>query len=361
MGIELPRELADVAAATGLSWPQADEDELHAQATAWRGAQNELTALAAEADRTASAAAGALTGPSADAAREMWAGFVDPDRGHLTLAAKGAGEAADRLTHAAEQVAAAKVEMVRQLVDAAKNRDAASAAAEAGHPTALLGLAPVLKGTAANLAILTTNVETAVGPGGGAGSPGGPGSAEAGRGGVLGSAFGAVDGLVSGARGAATTGGLLDVNPGTHTPEGQSGLLSAVTGLPSHVLSAVDSPLPEAPLLRPVDDRPMPPVEPSTGLDHPVPGLGTDLDHPVSSLEPGASEGGPVPSAVPEPGTGPIRTGHYSGFLAHGGFDDVPTPPAGIPGGTVAAGFAEGAPASLPSPGPDLNTAPTPR
>ena len=441
MGIELPEELAEVAAATGLSWPQADEDELHAQAAAWRGAQNELTALAAEADRTASAAAGALTGPAADAARGMWAEFVDPDRGHLTLAAKGAGEAADRLAHAAEQVATAKVEMVRQLVDAAKNQDAASAAAEAGHPTALLGLAPILKGTAANLALLTSGLETTLGPGGGPGSPdggllggggsgspdggllggllaggsdspgsgdggggllgggllgggggsgspgsggagegllgggllgggsgspgsgdagggllgggggsGSPGSGDAGGGllggGLLGGAVDAVTGAVlpgepgsaAGGGGLASmvsaAGGLLDVNPGARTPEGQGDLLSAVTGLPGHVLSAVDSPLPEAPLLRPVDDHPVPVVP------DPV------ADHPASPVGPG---GDPL-----EPGTGPIRTGHYGGFLAPGGFDDVPTPPAGIPGGTVAAGFA-------PASSPDLHTAPTPR
>ncbi|GAA5168581.1 glycohydrolase toxin TNT-related protein [Amycolatopsis dongchuanensis] len=523
MGIELPKDLADLAAATGLAWPQADEDKLREQATAWRDAQNELTALAAEADGTASAAAAALTGPSADAARGMWAEFVHPDRGHLTLAAQGAGEAADRLEHAAEQVAAAKVEMVRHLVDAAKNRDAAEVAAAAGHPAALLGLDTVLKGTAANLGALSSDLAAAVGGGG----------------------VGGVE--------------LLHVNPGARMGDG-GGLLSAVTGLPGGVLSTVDDGLSGGGLLQPAHGGGLPvhgvagladgavrgvagltdgavhgvagaageavhgvagltdgavrgvagaagetvrgvagladgavhgvagaageTVHGVAGLTdgavrgvagaagetvhgvagladgavhgvagaaggtvhgvaglaegvvpgvagaageavHGVAGLADGAVHGVAGLADGAVPGvagaageavhgaardaavglsglardAAVPAAPPGPaadaarlpgfgpaaglpgsvgevasglagapdaaalpgdsafaggspdlGTGPIRTGQYGGFLAPGGFDDVPTPPAGIPGGTVASGFAEGAPAPYPSP-----------
>jgi hypothetical protein len=321
MGIELPQELADVAAATGLSWPQADEDKLREQASAWRDAQEKLTALATDADTTAGAVTGALTGPSADAARGMWSGFVHPDHGHLTLAARGAGEAADRLTHAADQVGTAKVEMVRQLVDAAKNRDAAQTAASAGHPTALLGLDTVLHGTAANLSSLTNGLVGAVGPDGGSAPE------------------------------------LVDPNPGAHSAHGQGGLLSTVTGVPGHLLTASPSDqqsFEDRPLLQPVHDAV---VGVSSLGDKALPGLG-DAVAPVAEL-PGTAvsaapltaadvpvrEAAPTPDPVADGGTGPIRIGQYGGFLAPGGFDEVPTPPTGtphIPGGTVASGFADG-------------------
>ncbi|TNC20658.1 WXG100-like domain-containing protein, partial [Amycolatopsis alkalitolerans] len=333
MGIELPPELADVAAATGLSWPQADEDKLRAQADAWRGAQSKLHSLAADADHTAGGAIGALSGPSADAARTMWSDFVHPDKGKLTLAAQGAGAAADRLTHAADQVGSAKVEMIRQLTDAAKNQDAAHAAASAGHPSALLGVDTVLHGTAANLSSLTHGLAGAIGPGGG-GRP-----------------------------------ELVDPNPGVHSPHGQGGLLSAVTGVPAHLLApAGDDPsFEDSPLLRPVHDvtagavgtagsavagvappdaapgltgaSPPPAVDDPGGITPPagVPG-------PVGAASGAVADTGPPPGLNADAGTGPIQTGHYDGFLAHGGFDNVPTPPSGhhLPGGTVASGFAGG-------------------
>ena len=341
MGIELPAELAEVAAATGMSWPQADEDKLRAQAGAWRDAQGKLTALAGEADQAVHGAVSALTGPSADAASKKWAGFVHPDSGHLTAAASGAGAAADRLDHAAEQVGRAKVEMVRQLVDAAKNRDAAQAAASAGHPTALLGLDTVLRGTATNLSSLTHGLAGAVGPDGG-----GP---------------------------VAPSPDVVDPHPGAHTQQGQGGLLSAVTGLPGHLVSTVDSTLgddgsllgdrsPAAPLLAggplvhaatgPPADAPggsvlgdspggalglqPPAVDPSA---NPLPPVAPPPAHPVQSIVDGA-DAGTGPLQVPQP------PGHYGGLLHSGGFDDVPTPATGTPGfrgGTVASGFTDAA------------------
>ncbi|MDI5980175.1 hypothetical protein QDK53_28535, partial [Amycolatopsis magusensis] len=134
MGIELPSELAAVAAEVGLAWPQADEDALLEQAGAWREAERQLSALASEADVVASEALTALSGDAGELARRAWTGFADADTGQLVAAARGAGQAALRLEHAAAEIGAAKVEMVRQLVDAAKNRDAALAAADAGHP-----------------------------------------------------------------------------------------------------------------------------------------------------------------------------------------------------------------------------------
>ncbi|AXB47054.1 TNT domain-containing protein [Amycolatopsis albispora] len=166
MGIELPGELAEVAAAVGLAWPEADEDALLEQAGAWREAERQLSALASEADLVASEALTALSGEAGELARRAWAGFADADTGQLVAAARGAGQAALRLEHAAAEIGAAKVEMVRQLVDAAKNRDAALAAADAGHPAAALGVDTVLTGVAANLGAVADRLTTAIGPGG---------------------------------------------------------------------------------------------------------------------------------------------------------------------------------------------------
>ncbi|HJQ45371.1 MAG TPA: hypothetical protein VJ870_03460, partial [Amycolatopsis sp.] len=355
MGIELPAELADVAAATGLSWPQADEDKLRQQAGAWREAQGKLTALAGEADQSVNGALAALTGPSAGAASKKWAGFVHPDSGHLTAAAGGAGEAADRLDHAAEQVGQAKVEMVRQLVDAAKNRDAARAAASGGHPTALLGLDSVLSGTATNLSSLTHGLAGAVGPDGG----------------------GPVSALTN----------VVDPNPGAHTRQGQGGLLSAVTGLPAHAVSTVDSTLGgDSSLLGHqghgdslVGDRGAAgsllgdrgpgnsllghgPLADSPGIGplglQPPDARPVDVPPPLANPHPGSSF---VDS--PEAGTGPIQvpqpSAQHGGAVHAGGFADAPTPPTGTPqfrGGTVASGFTDAAY----SPPPQVPAAPPP-
>lgn len=393
MGIELPRELAEVAAATGLSWPQADEDKLREQAKAWRDAQSRLSSLAADADRTAGDAVGALSGTAAEAAGRQWSGFVDPDHGRLTTAARGAGEAADRLDHAAEQVGAAKVEMVRQLVGAAKDADAAHAAASAGHPTALLGLDSVLKGTATNLSAVTDGLANALGPGGGASAPG----------------------------------PVVDPHPGAHTSAGQQGLLSAVTGLPGHVLSAGDAvatPLVDrvgdtvdkAPLagnvvsdtVAPIADHAAGAVEHTgsavghagSALDHTgstaghaVDDLaGATVEHAGSAIGHTGSAAGhavddltgstmdtprqlpqllptstaPLPTGgagqFPHPQDPPMPAPSHGGFVHSSGFADAPTPPAGVPqahpaapyypGGTVASGFTDAAFSPPPAAGP---------
>src|SRR2546430_4714715 len=113
MGIELPPELAAVAARVGVSWPQADEDKMRQSAQAWRDAGTKLTNLTRDADHTARTALNAVHGQTGHAARRHWSGFVQPDTGHLTAAAKGCHDAADRLDHGADQVGAAKVEIGR--------------------------------------------------------------------------------------------------------------------------------------------------------------------------------------------------------------------------------------------------------
>ncbi|HEX4702797.1 MAG TPA: hypothetical protein VH352_11765, partial [Pseudonocardiaceae bacterium] len=162
MGIELPAELADVAAAAGVQWPQADEEAMRASAKAWRVAGTKTSALATEADGTANKALAAVQGSAGSAAQQHWHTFVAPDTGHLTGSAAGCLAAADRLDHAADQVGAAKVDIVRHLVNLAKNTDAANSAAAASHPTALAVLTTAVHGTAANVAQVNHTLTTTI-------------------------------------------------------------------------------------------------------------------------------------------------------------------------------------------------------
>lgn len=164
MGIELPPELADVAAQAGVAWPEADEEAMARQAEAWRDTATSMSTLATDADTTARAALSAMTGDTATAASTEWKAFVEPDTGHVTSLVKDANTAANRLEHAADQVGAAKVEIVRNLVGLAQNQDAAQAAASAGHPFALAGLDTAVRGTAANVANIESQLVTAVHP-----------------------------------------------------------------------------------------------------------------------------------------------------------------------------------------------------
>ena len=164
MGIELPEELAGVARTAGVHWPQADEDKLRASAQAWRDAGGKLDTLTTDSDGTARGTLSHMRGAAGDAADRHWSAFVRPDTGHLTATAKGCTAAADRLDHAANQVGAAKTEIVRQLVSLARNSDAAHAAAASGHPTALAGLDTYVKGTAANVATINQSLVHAVRP-----------------------------------------------------------------------------------------------------------------------------------------------------------------------------------------------------
>ena len=167
MGIELPPELADVAARANVAWPEADEEAMARSAQAWRDAATSMSTLATDADTTARSALSSVSGEAADRAAAEWKTFVEPDSGHLTAAVRGCHDAADRLENAATQVGAAKVEIVRNLVGLAQNTDAAHAAAAAGHPTALAGLDTAVRGTAANVAHIETQLVSAVQPGAG--------------------------------------------------------------------------------------------------------------------------------------------------------------------------------------------------
>lgn len=161
MGIELPAELTAIAAKAGVSWPKADEDAMRSSATAWREAGDKIKSLGTTSDGAANRALGGMSGGTGDAARGRWAKVVAPD-GDFHRAARGCHAAADRLDHAATQVGAAKVQIVRELVALAKNNDAAAASANAGNPAALLGLDTLTKGAAANVANLQSTLTSAI-------------------------------------------------------------------------------------------------------------------------------------------------------------------------------------------------------
>jgi hypothetical protein len=161
MGIELPAELRDVAARAGARWPEADEDAMRRSASAWRDAAKSVTGLARDADSTAHGALSAMQGPTSDAARRQWSGFVG-EGGQLPRSVRECTAAADRLDHAADQIGAAKVQMVRELVSLAKNTGAAEKVAAAGNPQALAGMDTVVRGASANLAQLHSRLASAV-------------------------------------------------------------------------------------------------------------------------------------------------------------------------------------------------------
>lgn len=279
MGIELPAELADIAQRTGAQWPEADEDAMLRQAGAWRDAASELGSLAGDADSSASGALDAMVGAAGDAARSHWSGFVDPDRGKLTSAVKGATQAADRLEHAAGQIAEAKVEIVRQLTHAARNEGAAQAAADGGHPSALLGLPNLLGAVSTNLASVNESLVGAV--------------AETARG--------------------------LDpsevVNPNPHSNGGRHGLVGAVTGLGAEAVAA------SAEVVDGV------PAEVASGRDVARSLAGTVED--TAAEAPAAVDSGPGPEwrAVPPAPEDVAST--------------ASTPPSGLPGAHASGSFAE--------------------
>jgi hypothetical protein len=310
MGMQLPPELADVAADAGVKWPEADEDKMRGTAQAWRDAGTKLTTLTTDADHAAQGALNSVTGSTGEAARRHWSTFVAPDTGHLTASAHGCNTAANRLDHAADQVGAAKVEIVRNLICLAKNKDAAHSAAGAGHPTALLGLDTVVRGTAANVTNITNNLVTAVQPASG------------------------VD--MAGVQ------NVVNPNPGTHGPvsavvdplvgSGDQSVVSTVVdpvvrGVADPVVSTVVDPVGHGPGVVDPGGPGHGPGVVSGVVDPVVRGV---ADPAVQVVDPGPGPGGghgPGPAFGHPDVTGPVHV-------------DLPTPPAGQ---TMQAGLAPGA------------------
>lgn len=350
MGIELPPELADVAAQAGVTWPEADEEAMAQTAQAWRTAATDVSRLAADADSTVRTTLDAVRGEAGDAASRHWSSFVEPDTGHLSAAVRGCSDAADRLEHAANQVGTAKVEIVRNLVALGQNSDAAHEAAAAGHPTALTGLDTAVRGTTANVANITGNLVSAVQP-------------------------------LSGVDMAAVQ-NPVNANPGVHaavetvsstvdsTVSTVDETVGAVAAAPGQVAGGGPGTLPVPGVpgdeLLPQPDGPGAPGGPGGGLPVEPGGPGLGLGVPVEPGGPGVGVPG-VPGGV-EPGipgvdpdvTGPvpIPPGRGPGDLIPGVIDDLPTPPSGQ---TVQAGFAgPGVDAAAPQQGGNLPPAAPP-
>lgn len=132
-----------------------------ASATAWRTAAADLTAFGTDADGAAHAAFLAFDGAAADAARRYWDGYVGPD-GRLPAAVRACREAAERLDHGAEQIGAAKAEIIRQLVALKQQQAAAQQAYAAGHVNALAGMSTLIAGTSTTLAHVHSQLTEAV-------------------------------------------------------------------------------------------------------------------------------------------------------------------------------------------------------
>nr|WP_246300556.1 TNT domain-containing protein [Actinopolyspora biskrensis] len=167
MGIELPAELRDVARRTGTHWPEADEDAMRAAARAWRDAADSVGGLARASDASAQRALVAVEGETGRAARREWDGFIDPESGHLPVCVRECTAAADRLEHAAAQVGAAKVRIVRELVTLAKQLDVAESAVATGNRVSGAESETLVRATAANVAELDRTLVTAVDSGSG--------------------------------------------------------------------------------------------------------------------------------------------------------------------------------------------------
>lgn len=312
MGIQLPSELADVAASAGVRWPKADEDAMRSSAQAWRDAGTKLTALAKDADGTASRALSSVSGSAGTAAQQHWQTFVAPDTGHLTSAAAGCTNAADRLEHAADQVGAAKVRIVAHLVNLAQHTDAANQAAAAGHPTALAGLSTIVHGTANDVAQVNHSLTTSI----------------------------RLDNVTHPGSAAASTLTGPSGPLGAHGPLGDVGPQGVpVPGVPAQVVPAsADGPLPGPG-----------PVGP--GTPPPVPGLDAPPTGPIGPLHDPAQHGVPTPpmgvtvassaapAVAPPP---PTVTGPSDVPVApvasiphqaspDPGFTAAPTPPLGTP------------------------------
>lgn len=323
MGIELPPELAAVATAAGVTWPQADEDAMREAAQAWRDAGTQMSTLTGDADTVARTTLSAVDGETGTAAANHWTKFVAPDTGYLTATARACTGAADRLDHAAEQVGAAKVEIVRNLVALAKNSDAANQAAAAGNPSALLGLDTAVRGTAVNVAAIKDTLISAVQPASGQdvaavrdvvnANPGVHGSPL--LGGLLETATGTATGLTHTLGGVAqtATGGLADgaaaglsqtVSGVTDTVGGVTrGVSETVTGTVSGVTHGV--------------------AETATGATHGLmqaaDGTARDVVGTAGEVAQADFYGGDANA-----GTGPIR-------LPLDAIADAPTPPTGFP------------------------------
>jgi Tuberculosis necrotizing toxin len=298
VGIELPAELVDVATAVGVHWPEADETTMASSASTWRQAGRRLGSLSSDADADARSALSVMDGEAADAARRHWDRYVCED-GRLTVAIRGCTAAADRLDHGAQQVAAAKTEIIRQLVELKQQQEAARSAHAAGFAHPLAALNTLLAGTASSIAQVQKRLTESIrlDNGGTVTTPDGSGVLE----GAISGGHRDVDGLIIPDRPDVGMASAMDPdstgpipaevasppNVGTHGPGGHHPMSGAVDRAPDPAPAAHGLRVPDAPV-----QVHQASVSSPAGAGAPV------LPHP--------SDGGPVGGSVGGPGGGPF-------------------------------------------------------
>ncbi|GAA2841701.1 hypothetical protein GCM10010452_82450 [Crossiella cryophila] len=315
MGIELPPEVAQVAKALRVQWPKGDEDKMRLAAKAWRAAGDGVTRLSTETDAVAQHALQAAKGDAAESARKHWNGFVAADTGRMPAIAKGCLRAAQRLEHAATEIAATKTKIIAELLKLVRQSEVAQLLASEGGLEALASGNSQASSALANLTSLTDKLAGTV-------VLGGDGSVESDAYPVTGP--GARDGK-TGYQVDPATGWLLDPKsgrlihpesgnllgmPGEYVRDGEGNLVYQNSGQPVDLAKVLQPRDGEFPLPGGAAGAP-PAAAPGT-----LPGLPTDPrqpdpgragDHEQPSFGPQPGKGAPPPYYDPSPRTGPIE------------------------------------------------------
>jgi hypothetical protein len=129
MSLTLPGEVAWVLDLLGYEWPEANEDDIHAAAEAWRTFANEIAQLENRGLTTAQQVLSANSGDAVDAFSASWRRFSDGGDGYLSDARETAEVIAFALDAVAIEVVVSKLMVIAQLVALAFEIISAQAAA----------------------------------------------------------------------------------------------------------------------------------------------------------------------------------------------------------------------------------------
>jgi hypothetical protein len=129
MALMLPGEVEWVLELLGHEWPDANEDEIHRAATAWRDFAATASQLGTRGVEAASAVRSTNSGEAVEAFEKRWREFESGGNGYLNDAVDAANAIALALDTVALAVLASKVAVIAQLVALAFEIAAAQAAA----------------------------------------------------------------------------------------------------------------------------------------------------------------------------------------------------------------------------------------
>lgn len=118
MSIQLPSWLTQAAAWVGLTWPEADEDKLHAAGLAWIGYANVLSTQARQAQAVVATVTAGNSGEAIDAFQQ-WFSSGDGPKTHLNDASTAAGLIGNSLLIMSGIVVALKLAFIAQLASLA--------------------------------------------------------------------------------------------------------------------------------------------------------------------------------------------------------------------------------------------------